>query len=232
MTASKHKKRRILVVAAHPDDEVLGCGGTMARFAKEGAEIYTLMMGEGVTARDEKRNRDLRKKELDELKRQAISANKILGVKKVFFHNFPDNRFDSVDLLDIIKGIEEVKRKIAPQIVFTQHEKDLNIDHQILYKAVLAATRPLIGETVKEIYSFEALSSTEWSYPLNFSPDVYFDITDTLDLKIKAMAVYKSELKDFSHPRSLESIKLNARYWGIRIGQQYSEVFKTVRVIR
>ncbi len=226
------QKRRILVIAAHPDDEVLGCGGTMARLAREGNEIYTLMMGEGITARDEKRDRRLRQKELNFLKKQVISANKILGVKEIFIHNFPDNRFDSVDLLDIIKRIEEVKRKIKPDIVFTQHEKDLNIDHQILYKAVLAATRPIAGETVKEVYSFEALSSTEWNYPLNFLPDVYFDISDTLDIKIKAMEIYKSELKNFFHPRSLEGIKLNARYWGMRVGHKYVEAFKTVRVIR
>ena len=226
------QNRKILVIAAHPDDEVLGCGGTMARLAREGNEIYTLMMGEGITARDEKRNIRLRKKELNELRKQVDSANRILGVKKTFIYGFPDNRFDSVDLLDIIKKIEEVKREIKPEIVFTQHEKDLNIDHQILYKAVLAATRPMNGETVKEIYSFEALSSTEWSYPLNFFPDVYFDITDTLKIKIKAMGVYKSELKNFSHPRSLEGIKLNAQCWGMRVGHKYVEAFKTVRVIR
>lgn len=226
------QKRKILVIAAHPDDEVLGCGGTMAKLAREGNEIYTLMMGEGLTARDKKRDRGLRKKELNELKKQIDSANRMLGVKEIFIHNFPDNRFDSVDLLDIIKKIEEVKRKIKPEVVFTQHEKDLNIDHQILYKAVLAATRPMVGETVKEIYSFEALSSTEWNYPLNFLPDVYFEISDTLELKIKAMKIYKSELKDFPHPRSLEGIKLNARYWGMRVGQKHVEVFKTVRVIK
>ncbi len=226
------QKRKILVVAAHPDDEVLGCGGTMAKLAREGNEIYTLMMGEGVTARDEKRDRGLREKELNELKNQVESANKILGVKEIFIHSLPDNRFDSVDLLDVIKKIEEVKNKIKPDIVFTHYGKDLNIDHQVLYDAVLAATRPVGGETVKEVYSFEVLSSTEWNYPLSFSPDVYFEISDTLELKFKAMAVYKSELKDFPHPRSLEGIKLSAQYWGMRVGQKHVEAFKAVRVLR
>ena len=167
-------RKKILIIAAHPDDEVLGCGGTMARLAREGNEVYTLMMGEGITARDKKRDPGLRKKELNELEKQVNSANKILGVKETFIYHLPDNRFDSVDLLDVIKKIEEVKNRIKPDMIFTHYEKDLNIDHQVLYRAVLAATRPMAGETVKEVYSFEVLSSTEWNFPLSFFPDVYF----------------------------------------------------------
>ena len=132
------------------------------------------------------------------MKKQIHKANKAIGVKDVFIHDFLDNRFDAVALLDIVKVIEDIKEKIKPHIIFTHYEKDLNIDHRITYQAVITATRPLPDETVKEIYSFEVLSSTEWSYPLSFSPDVFFDISETMGLKVKAMSEYKTELKGLS----------------------------------
>ena len=225
-------KKGILIVAAHPDDEILGCGGTVARLVKEGYEAYTLILGEGITSRDEKRSIEKRKIELSQLKKQAIKANTILGVKEVFFFDFPDNRFDTIPLLDIVKVIEKIKNQIKPQIIFTHYKNDLNIDHQITYNAVIAATRPMAREAVKEIYSFEVPSSTEWYYPLSFSPDVFFDITETLKYKLKAMGFYQSELRKFPYPRSLENIKLNAEYWGVRVGVRYAEAFKNVRIIK
>jgi len=161
-----------------------------------------------------------------------LKANEIIGVRKVFFFDFPDNRFDSVPLLDIIKTIEKVKLQIKPRIIFTHSETDLNIDHQITYRAVITATRPVPGETVKEIYSFEILSSTEWRYPIRFSPDVFYDISDTIEIKIKAMSRYRGELRKFPHPRSIEGIKVNSRSWGMKAGLKYAEVFKSIRVIR
>lgn len=194
---------KILVVAAHPDDEVLGCGGTMARLAMEGNEICTLILGEGITSRDAKRDAAKRKTEIACLKEQIKMANKILKVKKIFSFDYPDNRFDTIPLLDIIKTIEDTKGKVDTDIVFTHHHGDLNIDHQITYKAVLTASRPLATETVKNIYSFEVLSSTEWMYPLSFSPDIFFGISKTIDLKMRAMEQYKTELFANIHPRSL-----------------------------
>jgi len=224
--------QKVLVIAAHPDDEVLGCGGTIARLSKKGYEMYVLILGEGITSRDD--IRDLQKREIEilDLKRQAEEANKILGVKQVFHHDFPDNRFDTVPLLDIIKVIEKIKNNVKPEIIFTHYEKDLNIDHQITYRAVITATRPLEEENVKEIYSFEIPSSTEWSYPLSFSPNVFYDISETIDIKIKALEEYKTELKKYPHPRSLEEVKLIAKNWGITVGLNYSEAFKTVRIIK
>lgn len=224
--------KTILVVAAHPDDEILGCGGTIARLVKEGCKAYTLILGEGLTSRDESRDLKKRKDEINGLKEQMHKANKVIGVKEIFTYDFPDNRFDSVALLDIVKAIEKVKNKIKPNIIFTHYEKDLNIDHQITYKAVITATRPLPNEAIKEIYSFETLSTTEWNYPLTFSPDVFFDITGSLEYKLKAMENYKLELKKFPHPRSLKGIKLNAEYWGMRLGLKYVEAFESVRFIR
>ena len=224
--------KKILIVAAHPDDEVLGCFGTVSRLIKEGYEAYTLILGEGKTSRDEKRVVENKKDEIEILNSEIKRANDTIGIKKTFIYNFADNRFDSVDLLDIVKVISKVKEEIKPDVIFTHYEKDLNIDHQITYKAVITATRPMQNECVKEIYSFEVLSSTEWNYPLTFSPDTFFDIEDTLDLKISAMKEYKSELCTYPHPRSIEGIELNAKYQGMRVGKKYVEAFKSVRVIK
>jgi len=224
--------KKILIVAAHPDDEVLGCFGTVARLIKEGYEAYTLILGEGKTSRDEERIVENKKDEIEELNHEIQNANNVIKIKKVFVESFPDNRFDSVDLLDIIKVISKVKDEVKPDIIFTHYEHDLNIDHQITYKAVITATRPMEGECVKEIYSFEILSSTEWNYPLSFSPDTFYDITNTLDLKIAAMKEYESELCEYPHPRSLEGIELNAKYQGMRVGKKAVEAFKSIRVIR
>lgn len=221
--------KKILIVAAHPDDEVLGCGGTVARLVKEGYEAYTLILGEGITSRDRSRNREKRLQDIKKLKDQIYKANKILGIKKVFTFDFPDNRFDSVDFLDIVKTIEEIKNELKPEIIFTHSKSDLNIDHRITYQAVITATRPMKNETVKSIYAFEILSSTEWNYPLSFSPNVYFNIEDTLDLKLQAMAEYKSELREYPHPRSLEGIKIKAKQRGMEVGFCYAEAFELIR---
>jgi LmbE family N-acetylglucosaminyl deacetylase len=199
---------------------------------KEGDEAYTLILGEGKTSRDERRSVENKKAELNILNREIEKANSVINIKKTFIENFPDNRFDSVDLLDIVKAILKVKEEIKPDIIFTHYENDLNIDHQITYQAVVTATRPMEDESVKEIYSFEVLSSTEWNYPLSFSPDLFFDISETIKLKKEAMKQYNSELCQFPHPRSIEGIELNAKYHGMRVGKAYVEAFKTVRVIK
>lgn len=169
--------------------------------------------------------------ELEELENEFENANKSIGIKEIFRKHFPDNRFDEVCLLDIVKSVEKVKNLLKPQIIFTHFQKDLNIDHQLTYKAVITATRPLPNESVKQIYSFEVLSSTEWNYPTKFSPNVFFDVSETLEDKIKAMECYKSELCDFPHPRSLEGIRLNAKYQGMRVGLKYAEAFKLIRAV-
>ena len=224
--------KSILIVAAHPDDEVLGCFGTVARLIKEGYEAYSLILGEGKTSRDEKRVVKNKQGEIQHLNTEIHKANELIGIKKVFIESFPDNRFDSIDLLDIVKVISKVKEEVQPDIIFTHYENDLNIDHRITYQAVITATRPMADECVKEIYSFEILSSTEWNYPLSFSPDLFYDIGDTIDLKVKAMQAYESELCSYPHPRSLEGIRLNAQYRGMQVGKQYIEAFKSVRILK
>ena len=226
---------KILVVAAHPDDEVLGCGGTMARLASEGNCVYTLILGEGVTSRDRKRDLAKRENEIVKLKEKAEDANKILGVKKVYTYDFPDNRFDTVSLLDIIKTIEKIKEDIKPDIVFTHHYGDLNIDHQITFKAVMTAFRPLKKETVREMYSFEVLSSTEWNIPkpeICFVPNHFVDISKTIKLKVRAMKEYKCEIREYPHPRSIESIEIKAKQRGIQVGLEAAEAFEVLRLIK
>ena len=224
--------KKILIAAAHPDDEILGCGGTAARLVREGNKVYTLILGEGITSRDETRQREKREAEIAQLKQSIREANRVIGVNEVFSYDFPDNRFDSVPLLDIIKVIEQLKEKVDPDMVFTHFEQDLNIDHRITYQAVLTATRPIAGQAVKEVYSFEVLSSTEWNYPLRFSPDCFFDISGTMDLKLTAMDKYSAELRGYPHPRSITGVRLNAEQWGMKIGTMYAEAFKVVRLLK
>jgi LmbE family N-acetylglucosaminyl deacetylase len=168
------------------------------------------------------------------LKKQVNKANKILGVKKTIVFDFPDNRFDTVSLLDIVKAIEKVKKEINPNIVFTHHCGDLNIDHRITFNAVLTAFRPLKEETVKEIYSFEVPSSTEWNVSSStcFVPNYFIDVSGSFKTKIRAMKEYKSEIRDFPHPRSPEAIKINAKRRGLQVGLELSEAFEIVRLIR
>jgi LmbE family N-acetylglucosaminyl deacetylase len=225
--------KTILVIAAHPDDEALGCGGTIARLALEGNDIYTLILGEGATSRDAFRDRTKRENEIAELRKQAENANKILGVKKVYTFDFPDNRFDTVPLLDIVKTIEKIKEDIKPDIVFTHHYGDLNIDHQLTFMAVMTAFRPTKDESVKEIYSFEIPSSTEWNAPsplTYFMPDYFINISKFLEIKINALEEYEAELRDFPHPRSLKAVELNAKLWGVKVGFEAAEAFKTIRI--
>ncbi len=205
----------------------------MARLAREGHDIYTLILGEGVTARDELRNQHKREEEISELKKQAEVANKILGVKKIYTFDFPDNRFDTVALLDIIKVIEKVKKDVGPDLIFTHFHGDLNIDHQLTFKAVMTACRPTKGDSVKEIYSFEIPSSTEWNEASSltyFMPDYFVDINKSLEIKINALKEYETELRDFPHPRSLKAVELNAKHWGVKMGFEAAEAFKTIRV--
>ncbi|MFX0100552.1 MAG: PIG-L deacetylase family protein [Candidatus Hodarchaeota archaeon] len=223
--------KRVLIVAAHPDDEILGCGGTIAKLLKEGDEGYTLILGEGITSRDDSRDAEKRKGEIEKLKKSAMRANKILGIKEVFFCDLPDNRFDTIPLLDIIKIVENFKKRIEPNVIFTHFSSDLNIDHRITHDAVLTATRPLPSESVKEIYSFEILSSTEWRFPQKFSPNVFYNIESTINLKIDAMKEYSLELAEYPHPRSLDGIRINAKSWGMKVGIKYCEPFTLIRKI-
>tara|TARA_Y100000589_G_scaffold38509_2_gene32260 strand:- start:1893 stop:2576 length:684 start_codon:yes stop_codon:yes gene_type:complete len=225
--------KRILVIVAHPDDEVLGAGASISNWCTEGHEIYTLILGEGITSRNNSRDLNRDQKELEELASAIHLANNELGVKEVFTEQLPDNRFDQLDLLDIVKLIEKIITLIKPELVLTHYEADLNIDHQITARAVLTATRPLPDFPVKSVWSFETLAATEWNYPLRFSPNLFLEVSDNdLERKIRAMRFYKNELREYPHPRSIQGIRILAQNWGMRNGVEYAEAFKVLREIR
>jgi LmbE family N-acetylglucosaminyl deacetylase len=224
----------ILIVVAHPDDEVLGCGGTIAKHALQACDIRCLILGEGITSRYTQQKKVIQE-ELRHLKLEAEQSAEILGIKKIIFKNFPDNRFDTVPLLTIVKAVEEIKEQIKPDVIYTHHQGDLNIDHQMTFKAVLTACRPTKDETVKEIYSFEVPSSTEWNSPNTrnyFMPNVFVDITETFDKKIEALQAYKSEIREYPHPRSPEAVRAIAMRWGSTVGYEAAEAFELIRSIR
>lgn len=224
----------ILVIAAHPDDEVLGCGGMINKFAKKGSDVYTLILGEGVTSRDAKRDRSKREDDIRRLKNNIENANKMLGVKKTFTFDFPDNRFDTVALLDIVKVIEDVKKEIIPEIIYTHFHGDLNIDHRITFEAVMTAFRPMALEKGVEVYSFEIPSSTEWAFGRFscFHPNVFLDVSSEFKIKLKAMEMYEEEMRIFPHPRSLDALKIQAQHWGTTVGLEYAEAFELIRSVR
>lgn len=223
-------KKNLLVVAAHPDDEVLGCFATVAKMIKDGWTAYVLILSGGKTSRGK-----VDQAELDHLVREMKDANELIGVKKVFQADFPDNAFDSVPLLNIVKEIERIKEVTRPMVVITHHVGDMNIDHQLTHRAVLTATRPMLDECVQTVLSMEVPSSTEWnSFDQNsiFVPNVFVDVSSTIDLKVAAMGKYRSELRKYPHPRSLRYIKELASINGKRVGLRYSENFHLVRTLR
>jgi LmbE family N-acetylglucosaminyl deacetylase len=225
---------RVLVVAAHPDDEVLGCGATAARLVAEGDDVHFAILGEGMTSRHAARE-DADSEQLATLHRQAHSAAGKLGVKSVVMHRLPDNRLDQVPLLDVVKVVEELVERLKPEVIYTHHGGDLNVDHGVIHRAVLTATRPVAGQPVREIYAFEVPSSTEWAFQRlepAFRPNVFVDVTRTLEAKIAAMECYGTEVRKFPHPRSSEVLRAIAVRWGSVVGCGAAEAFELVRSIR
>jgi N-acetylglucosamine malate deacetylase 1 len=225
----KSNNSKVLIFAAHPDDEVLGCGGTIAKMAKEGLDIHVVFFADGESSRDSSNGvNDLIKIR----KSNAIKACEIVGCNSVEFLGLQDNRLDSIDLLEIVKKVEHFIDLHKPLKVFTHYGDDLNIDHQIVNQAVVTACRPQPGFSVKELYFFEIPSSTEWGLKKMFNPNCFIDISNTLHLKIDALKMYKNELKEFPHPRSIESIQALTLLRGSSVGLKNAEAFILARSIR
>ena len=225
----------ILVIVAHPDDEVLGCGASIAKWSREGINVHVLILAEGSTSRGSERNRDLNINELSLLAKAAKNSAVILGISSLNLHDFPDNRMDSVDRLDVIKIIEKHILQIKPSIVVTHHHSDVNIDHRIVCDSVITACRPQPNFPVKRLLSFETNSSTEWQIAgdnRSFHPNWYEDVTDTLKFKIEALKQYESELRDWPHARSENAVEYLARWRGASIGLEAAEAFTLMREIR
>lgn len=226
---------KYLIISAHPDDEVLGCGGSMAKWSKEGNEVHVLIMAEGITSRDKERDKSLRKNELSLLGQSARKAADILGVSSLKLLDNPDNRMDSMDLLDVVKPLEKYIFNINPDVVVTHHSSDLNIDHQIIHKATMVACRPQPNSSIKRIMSFEVPSSTEWqsyTYGNSFQPTLFENISKTLKEKVKALEEYKSEMREWPHPRSIKAIEHLARWRGSSMGVEAAEAFVLLREIK
>ena len=216
---------RILVVAAHADDEVLGMGGTIARHVREGDQVDVAFMTNGVGSRGAS--------DIDAQTRAAAArgALDILGARLVHSASFPDNGMDAVALLEVAKLVEAIKEQVRPHIVYTHHHGDLNVDHEVTARATLTAFRPQPHETFLEIRTFEVLSSTEWSIGVPFSPDTYVDICATRDRLMSAYDAYGREQRPDPHARSREALAAKIARRGREVGVEAAEAFRTVRRI-
>ena len=230
------KNKKILIVAAHPDDELLGLGATMHKLINEKECIVrVIILGEGITSRSDKRDP---KKWTEELKRHRENieeARKSIGYESVGIYDFPDNRFDTVALLDIIKVIEKEKEIFKPEIIFTHHGGDVNVDHQRTFEAVITATRPMEDEIVKTVITFETPSGTEWiasSDPRKFTPNLFIEVSEkNLKAKINGMESYEFEKRKYPHPRSPEALMILAQCRGVIVGKKFAEAFTIIRLI-
>ncbi|MFZ0300588.1 MAG: PIG-L family deacetylase [Candidatus Sulfotelmatobacter sp.] len=224
----------VLVVAAHPDDEILGCGGTIARLGSEGHEVRIAILAEGMSSRYAHRE-DADPGQLRHLHGRAQQAANKVGAKELVLCKLPDNRLDTVPLLEVVKLVEELVTRFRPEVIYTHHPGDLNVDHGVVHRAVLTATRPVPGQCVGEIYTFEVPSSTEWAFQRlepSFRPTVFVDITQTLEAKIEALACYDTETRKFPHPRSPEALRAIAARWGSVVGLPAVEAFELIRSVR
>ncbi len=230
------KNKKIMLVVAHPDDELLGLGATMNKLIKEyNCKIKVVILGEGITSRSTNRDVNAWKKELAIHKKNIQLAAKAIGYQQVKTYDFSDNRFDSVALLDIVKVIEAEKKEFKPEIIFTHHGGDTNIDHRQTFDAVITATRPVENEIVNTIITFETPSSTEWqaaNYPNYFKPNLFIEVSKkNIDAKIKGMESYEFEKRSFPHPRSPEALEIQCKRNGVIVGKKFAEAFMIIRQI-
>jgi len=223
---------KILIVAAHPDDEILGCGGTVAKMIKSGYHAKTIILGTGISSRDNIADSE---KEIKNLRERSVNANDVLGIDEVVFHDLPDNAFDTVKLLDIVKIVEKEIFEYRPDIIFTHYGEDLNIDHRITFQSVITACRPDVSGYNPDIYSFFVPSSTDWNEvsPLkSFTPNVFIEVSDTIKIKLDSLSMYDSEMRPYPHSRSIRSIEVFSQYWGNRVCRESCEPFVLIRTIR
>jgi LmbE family N-acetylglucosaminyl deacetylase len=221
--------RKILVVAAHPDDEVLGCGGTIRRHVEDGDSVHVVLMADGETSRG-----SIAMENIEARKVAATKAKEILGISSVINFDFEDNKMDDICLLQVIQSLEEVISKVQPSVIYTHHYGDLNIDHRLTQQAVMTACRPIPGACVKEIYGFEVLSSTEWSLNsmIPFAPTYFVDISSQLKIKMQATEAYAEEMLGTPHSRSIEHVEILARHRGYQVGANAAEAFEVYRILK
>ncbi|MBH3359064.1 PIG-L deacetylase family protein [Pseudomonas guariconensis] len=219
----------VLVVVAHSDDEALGCGATIAKHARAGDMVDIVFVADGVSSRDSGDDAALERRVS-----AAEKATQILGVRRLHYLNFPDNQLDSVPLISITKEIEGILSQTPATVVYTHHYGDLNVDHRVVHQAVMTAIRPMPGQTVKTILTFEVLSSTEWASPglMPFLPNYFVDTTDYIEYKMRALQCYSEEIREFPHSRSYENVHALSRYRGACNGFSEAEAFMLMRMLR
>ena len=215
---------KILIIAPHPDDEVLGCGGTVAKHSKQGDEVYLCIVTKAYLP-------DWSEEFIKNRPKEIEKANKILGIKKTYFLDYPTVKLDTIPQKELNNSISKVVAEVKPEIVYIPHKGDVNKDHRLIFEASLVATRPQ-DHKIKKILSYECLSETEWGQPIEpFTPTVYVDISDTIKTKIGAMKAYESEIKQYPHPRSLEMINILAKMRGGVVGLNAAEAFILIREV-
>lgn len=219
---------RVVAIVAHPDDEVLGVGGTLARHASEGADVTVVVIADGATSRYPDAMRDT-------LQVAGQKAALRLGLTEIRFAGLPDQRLDALPLIEITGAVDEVLNDLEPDVVYTHFAGDVNLDHATVARATWTACRPYQRPSLREIFAFETPSSTEWGWPGigdTFSPNAFVDITATMDAKIAAMACYDSELRRPPHPRGLAALRTRGEYWGSVVGLTAAEPFMLLRTMR
>ena len=221
---------RVLAVVAHPDDEVLGCGGALAWHAKRGDEVSVVILADGETSREGGTKASIATRES-----AAHKAGLILGAQRVLTHGLPDNQLDTCSRQSIAKLVETHIAELRPDVVYTHHVGDLNVDHRMTHEAVAIACRPQPGHPVKTLLCFEIPSSTEWRLPGSaapFEPNWFLDISPVFETKQKALRAYDAEMRDWPHPRSYEAVEHLARWRGATVGCAAAEAFLLGRAIR
>lgn len=213
---------KVLVIAAHPDDELLGCGGALIRHVNQGDEVQSIIMCEGESLRYGRQKVHQHE--------ATVEAAKIIGISKTNRFDFPDQRLDKFSLVELITPIEKVVYEFQPDIVYVQFGGDINRDHAQTFEAASIALRPT-ADSVKEIYTFYTVGSTELKTPGQFNPNVWVDIEDQIERKLQAFSCYTSEIREYPHPRSLEGIRNVAAYYGNQCCLRYAEAFMLMRKI-
>jgi LmbE family N-acetylglucosaminyl deacetylase len=216
--------QQIAVIGAHPDDELLGAGGTLALHVRDGDDVHAIVVADGAGSRYTREMKDT-------LEKQARRAAEVIGFASLRLLALPDQRLDTVPLIELTQRFEEMLDDIGPQIVYTHFPGDVNDDHGVVAKCAWVACRPY-RRRLGKFAVFETPSSTEWAWPLpgtSLQPNLFVDITDTIDIKIAAMECYETELRDYPHPRSSRALRERAAHWGSHVDRLAAEPFRVLR---
>lgn len=222
--------KKVLVIAAHPDDEVLGMGGTIAKMANKGVEVNVLIVTDGSSSqyRDSADLQEI----IEDKKRETQACADVLGVKGIYYGGMPDMRLDTTPHITVNKVIESAIDQLQPDTVFTHFWGDVNMDHQNVYKSTLVAVRPVMGQVVKRLYCYRVPSSTEWTpnkAETMFMPTMFVDISEVAEQKYEAFAKYSTELRDYPHPRSVQYLREDDKAAGHKVGLMAAEEFVVLR---